>query len=300
MRTGLAAAASVLALLAIAQNASANSIAVSIDPASPRVDDIVNLTVTGTVFDDGDVAVYQEENGADCAPNEGDHRSRVNTSLINYRFPPPGSFTFKPQTTFTRAATYRLCAYLYYLLDDEDARAPRALATTLVTVQPPPPPPDRDGDGVPDASDTCPDVAAAGSFTGCPVDIDRDTVADNVDRCPNAAGPAPSGCPTPSAPQLSGSTAVRLGTGTLKVGVRCVEACTIRARGTIGGRSFRTATGSAAAGGVTTMSLKLSSANLRALRKSLRSKKSLKARLTVTITTPGGSASTVRTVTVRR
>lgn len=69
---------------------------------------------------------------------------------------------------------------------------------------PPPPPADRDGDGVPDASDGCPDVAGVGTndprTNGCPSDRDQDGALDTVDACPDVAGPANpnpkmNGCP---------------------------------------------------------------------------------------------------------
>jgi outer membrane protein OmpA-like peptidoglycan-associated protein len=70
----------------------------------------------------------------------------------------------------------------------------------------PPAPPDRDADGVPDAEDACPDVAAPREANpakpGCPAapDRDGDKVADDVDACPDKAGvaspdPAKNGCP---------------------------------------------------------------------------------------------------------
>jgi OOP family OmpA-OmpF porin len=74
----------------------------------------------------------------------------------------------------------------------------------------PPPPPalaaDRDGDGVPDGEDACPDVAGVPTgdpkTTGCPPDPDRDKdgVVNEADACPDAAGPKTddprtTGCP---------------------------------------------------------------------------------------------------------
>lgn len=55
---------------------------------------------------------------------------------------------------------------------------------------------DRDGDGVPDKSDGCPDVPqGATGKDGCP-DSDGDGVLDQDDCCPKASGlPALSGCP---------------------------------------------------------------------------------------------------------
>lgn len=66
----------------------------------------------------------------------------------------------------------------------------------------PPPPPiplvvDRDGDGVQDADDRCPDVAGTAALQGCP-DRDGDGITDADDKCPDAAGTAKyQGCPIP-------------------------------------------------------------------------------------------------------
>jgi OOP family OmpA-OmpF porin len=57
------------------------------------------------------------------------------------------------------------------------------------------PPPDRDGDGVPDAEDRCPDVKGPRELEGCP-DEDGDGVPDIDDKCPREPGPAQNdGCP---------------------------------------------------------------------------------------------------------
>jgi outer membrane protein OmpA-like peptidoglycan-associated protein len=58
-----------------------------------------------------------------------------------------------------------------------------------------PEPPDRDGDGVPDAEDRCPDKPGPKELEGCP-DRDGDGVPDIDDKCPDAPGPAQNdGCP---------------------------------------------------------------------------------------------------------
>ncbi|MFN7134953.1 MAG: OmpA family protein, partial [Myxococcales bacterium] len=58
--------------------------------------------------------------------------------------------------------------------------------------EPPPPPPDRDGDGVVDALDACPDVAGVESrepsLNGCPPDRDRDGIVDAEDACLDVPG----------------------------------------------------------------------------------------------------------------
>ncbi len=67
---------------------------------------------------------------------------------------------------------------------------------------PPPPPSDRDGDGILDEADKCPDAAedkdGYEDEDGCPEDQDRDHdgLNNEVDRCPDVAGPKENqGCP---------------------------------------------------------------------------------------------------------
>ncbi len=63
------------------------------------------------------------------------------------------------------------------------------------TPEAPPPPADRDGDGVPDLTDNCPDVPGVATLMGCP-DRDGDGIADADDKCPDVAGTAALiGCP---------------------------------------------------------------------------------------------------------
>ena len=58
---------------------------------------------------------------------------------------------------------------------------------------------DRDGDGIPDADDSCPDVAGLAKYKGCPIpDTDRDGINDEQDKCPTVPGLAKyNGCPIP-------------------------------------------------------------------------------------------------------
>ncbi|MFY7880144.1 MAG: OmpA family protein [Lacibacter sp.] len=68
-----------------------------------------------------------------------------------------------------------------------------------VLLPPPAPEPvkDRDGDGVLDENDNCPDVAGLAAFKGCP-DSDKDGIADQEDKCPQESGLAKyQGCPIP-------------------------------------------------------------------------------------------------------
>ena len=61
--------------------------------------------------------------------------------------------------------------------------------------QVPPVPKDKDGDGTPDKTDKCPDVAGPVKLLGCP-DTDNDGLPDGEDKCPGEAGPVENkGCP---------------------------------------------------------------------------------------------------------
>lgn len=56
-------------------------------------------------------------------------------------------------------------------------------------------PNDRDGDGIIDSQDACPDVAGILAYRGCP-DQDFDGLPDHMDKCPTEAGPRErAGCP---------------------------------------------------------------------------------------------------------
>lgn len=57
--------------------------------------------------------------------------------------------------------------------------------------------PDRDGDGIPNREDDCPDEAGLPEFNGCP-DTDGDGIPDHLDECPEEEGPEENkGCPWP-------------------------------------------------------------------------------------------------------
>ncbi len=70
---------------------------------------------------------------------------------------------------------------------------PRPTVTPTPTSTPLPP--DRDGDGIFDRDDACPDQAGPRELNGCP-DGDGDGIPDREDECPDAPGPANlGGCP---------------------------------------------------------------------------------------------------------
>ncbi len=94
---------------------------------------------------------------------------------------------------------------------------PEARAFLTVRWSPDAPPTDRDGDGIPDSEDACPDIGGFRSLeperNGCPLetdftDLDQDGIEDRHDACPREAGVASDdgsrhGCPPP-APDADG------------------------------------------------------------------------------------------------
>jgi outer membrane protein OmpA-like peptidoglycan-associated protein len=62
---------------------------------------------------------------------------------------------------------------------------------------------DTDGDGIPDRIDACPETPGPKEYDGCP-DKDGDQIPDNVDKCPDDPGPAETeGCPVPQEDQVT-------------------------------------------------------------------------------------------------
>ncbi len=107
-------------------------------------------------------------------------------------------FHFNEGAFIIAQAQYRLALtdaitndYLFYTIGFAQKLGKRKPEAQVVTAAIPLPPPDKDGDGVPDADDACPD--AKGTVNGCP-DADADGVADKDDLCPNDKGTL-KGCP---------------------------------------------------------------------------------------------------------
>ncbi len=65
------------------------------------------------------------------------------------------------------------------------------------------PDPDNDGDGIPDEQDMCPDEPGTPEMDGCP-DRDDDGLPDNIDKCPDEPGPPETeGCPLDDPPYVT-------------------------------------------------------------------------------------------------
>jgi OOP family OmpA-OmpF porin len=85
----------------------------------------------------------------------------------------------------------------------------KQMAAALCPTKPAPPKPmDRDGDGVPDNLDKCPNTPAGVPVdrSGCPKDSDGDGVPDYLDKCPGTLKGIPvddKGCPLPMKEEVS-------------------------------------------------------------------------------------------------
>jgi hypothetical protein len=315
-------------LLSLAGSASAASLSVSAPP-NAYVGDVITVTTSGSTEQHSSVWTYYDLSGTDCAVTLGDERARVNVGNVDLRFPDAGSFTLLSQFQPGQAAVYRLCGYLYYSGDNDDTTAPRAAATTTVTVSPPPdrdgdgkpdstdacpdvaastsngcpppPPSDRDGDGKPDSTDACPEVAASTS-DGCPLppDQDGDGRPDYADWCPTLPANTEDGCPRPIAPVLSGEKSQRA-SSSVTVHAACNRPCQLSAVGVIGGRKLRGA-GPVLGGTTATMlRLRVSARQLKSIRKNLKKHKTTKAVITVNALYPSGtSLASRRSLTLTR
>jgi hypothetical protein len=113
---------------------------------------------------------------------DGELQAAQNSSLAGGISPFPLVAVWRPSTPGTHSLSVRA-------FNAEDARAYASVSVEAVEVA------DRDGDGISDESDACPDQAGWGTSGGCP-DGDGDGIADADDVCPGEVGVAEAdGCP---------------------------------------------------------------------------------------------------------
>ncbi|MBS1947840.1 MAG: OmpA family protein [Bacteroidetes bacterium] len=118
---------------------------------------------------------------------------------FQFKFYSTGFLLFNWQ--YRMPVTENVTRHFYYSVGVADCLLCGNKAKTKAIAPPPPPvveaPKDRDGDGIVDSLDACPDVAGLPQFKGCP-DTDGDGIPDKDDKCPNVAGVARyNGCPIP-------------------------------------------------------------------------------------------------------
>ena len=99
-----------------------------------------------------------------------------------------GRFVFSRNATqFGFNGGYYYTNLNFDLTDLKAKKKLKEVPAAPMVVAKPVPPADRDGDGVPDATDACADQAGPASLQGCP-DRDGDGVADKDDKCADVAG----------------------------------------------------------------------------------------------------------------
>jgi hypothetical protein len=112
---------------------------------------------------------------------DGELQAAQNSSFADGLSPFPLVAVWRPRSPGTHSLSVRA-------FNTEDARAYASVSVDAVEMA------DRDGDGVSDESDACPDQAGWGTSAGCP-DGDGDGVADADDLCPDQVGVSESeGC----------------------------------------------------------------------------------------------------------
>ncbi|MDH4209606.1 MAG: Ig-like domain-containing protein, partial [Anaerolineae bacterium] len=113
---------------------------------------------------------------------DGELEEAQRSSLAEGTSPFPLVTRWKPSSPGTHTLAVRA-------FNSQDARAHVTIGVEAVGL------PDRDGDGLADEGDLCPDEAGLGTAAGCP-DADGDGVADADDACPTELGTAEGGgCP---------------------------------------------------------------------------------------------------------
>ena len=126
-------------------------------PATAVPDEPVVLAIAGaTEITRRLLATVKPAGGTGCGSS---YATDTGGSDLAYTYV-QGAYAEQRSWTF-EAGTYLLCAWVQEGAGD---LAPEAVASTTISVLPP----DRDGDGVPDATDRCPDQPGAGSSIGCP------------------------------------------------------------------------------------------------------------------------------------
>ena len=255
------------------------SLTMNVATASPLANELVTVTTSGTTIQTSPLYLYYELDGANCAAAQGEQFLRPNAHTFDILYPSSGKFdytsTFKP----VQGGTYRICAYLYLDTDNPGSQPPRTLVTTTISVAIKPGT-DQDGDKIP----------------------------DSVDSCKAIASTRESGCPVFVAPTVSVAKQ-KAGKGAYVFTVTCNQACDMTYRATVGAIKLQPGSSSTTDAKTKRLTIRLTKANLKKLKKLLKKRSSITGTLSVSaLDTPsaGGTGEvppslvTKRSFTIRR
>jgi OOP family OmpA-OmpF porin len=109
---------------------------------------------------------------------------QMNTGSDNFIFT-----NFQYRVPITQGANYHFLYTLGFGAPVGKERVKEVKEVPVAPVVAPQPPADRDGDGIPDSEDKCPDVPGIAKYGGCPIpDTDKDGINDEEDKCPTVPG----------------------------------------------------------------------------------------------------------------
>ncbi len=231
---------------------------------------LVNVTIDGKTDDTSPLYLYYEPDAADCASTQAEHVRRPNVHTFDILYPGAGEFSFASSFTPEQAATYRICAYLYYQRDNQ-TQEPRTLGTTTlpVTIKP-------------------------------GTDTDGDLRPVPIDRCPGIAAATDTGCPVMTAPVVSVGKQ-KLGKGSYSVSITCNLPCDLVYTTSIGSIKFNPGTTSTLDAKAKKVTVRLTKANVAKVKKRLKRASSVTATIKVVATSSyTASQETPETLTVSK
>ena len=249
----------VLAALAMAlgtagtASAQATALTVTVTSTDAIAGALVNVTVSGKTDDLSPLTLFYEPDAGDCAPTQAEHVRRPNVHTFDILYPGAGEFSFASSFTPEQAASYRICAYLYYQRDNLTLE-PRTLTTT-----------------------TLPVAIKPGS------DADGDLRPVPVDRCPGVPAATDTGCPVLTTPVISASKQ-KLGKGAFSVSITCNLPCDLVYTTSIGSIKFNDGSSSTRDAKAKKVTVRLTKASLKKVAKLLKRSSSVTATIKVAAT----------------
>jgi hypothetical protein len=236
------------------------TLTMNVETPSPLANELVTVTTAGTTIQTSPLYLYYELDGANCALSQGEQFLRPNAHTFDILYPSSGKFNYTSSFKPVQGGNYRICAYLYLDTDNPGSQAPRTLVTTTIDVAIKPGT-DQDGDKIPDAVDSCKAIASTEE----------------------------SGCPKFVAPTVSVAKQ-KAAKGAYAFTVTCNQACDMTYTATVGGIKLQPGSSSTTDAKAKRLTIRLTKANLKKLKKLLKKRASITGTLTVSaLDLPAGS-----------